>query len=130
MKERFIENGIEYVKVGDYYMPNLTILQKRYNIGKYGNLHKQFIKEHHKAFYSLLLANGTLFEYLEKVDTKAKNEVDKLIAELAIKQGVTEQLKSVDQMRWVGMMNNIKAQAEEIVYSTIVYNTYSNTLEN
>lgn len=121
MKERFIENGIEYVKVGDYYIPNLTVLQKRYNIGKYGSLHKKFIKEHHNVFYSLLLANGTLIEYLEKIDTKAKNEVDRLIAELADKQGVTEQLKATDQLKWVGMMNNIKAQAEEIVNSTIVY---------
>lgn len=122
MKERFIENGIEYVKVGDYYIPNLTVPQKRYNIGKYGNLHKQFIKEHHNSFYSLLLANDTLLEHLEKVDIKAKSEVDRLIAELADKQGVTEQLKANDQMKWVGMMNNIKAQAEEIVYSMIVYN--------
>lgn len=121
MKERFIENGIEYVKVGDYYIPNLTVPQKQYNIGKYGSLHKKFIKEHHSVFYSLLLANGTMLEYLEKVDIKAKNEVDRLIAELAVKQGVTEQLKTTDQMEWVGMMNNIKAQAEEIVYSTIVY---------
>ena len=121
MKERFIENGIEYVKVGDYYIPNLTVLQKRYSIGKYGNLHKKFIKEHHQGFYSLLLANGTLLEYLEKVDTKAKSEVDRLITEFADKQGVTEQLKATDQMKWVGMMNNIKVQAEEIVYSTIVY---------
>ena len=121
MKERFIENGIEYVKVGDYYIPNLTVTHKRHTIGKYGNLHKKFIKEHHNAFYSLLLANGTLLEYLEKIDIKAKNEVDRLIAELAIKQGVTEQLKVADQMKWVGMMNNIKAQAEEIVYSMIVY---------
>ncbi len=122
MKERFIENGIEYVKVGDYYIPNLAVPQKRHNIGKYGRLHKKFIKEHHNAFYSLLLANGTLLEYLEKIDTKAKNEVDRLIVELADKQGVTEHLKVIDQMKWVGMMNNIKAQAEEIVYSTIVYN--------
>lgn len=121
MKERFIENGIEYIKVGDYYIPNLTVPQKRYSIGKYGSLHKKFIKEHHNAFYYLLLANGTLLEYLEKIDTKAKNEVDRLIAELAVKQGVTEQLKATDQMKWVGMMNNIKAQAEEIVYSTMVY---------
>lgn len=121
MKERFIENGIEYVKFGDYYIPNLTVPQKRYAIGKYGSLHKKFIKEHYTAFYSLLLANGTLLEYLEKIDTKAKSEVDKLIVELAVKQGVTEQLKATDQMKWVGMMNNIKAQAEEIVYSTIVY---------
>ena len=95
MKERFIENGIEYIKVGDYYIPNLTVPQKRYSIRKYGNLHKKFIKEHH--------------------------EVDRLIAEFAIKQGVAEQLKSTDQMKWVGMMNNIKVQAEEIVYSTVVY---------
>ncbi|NDO18962.1 TnpV protein [Lachnospiraceae bacterium MD329] len=62
-----------------------------------------------------------MLAYLEKIDTKANNEVDRPIAELAIKQGVTEQLKANDQMEWVGMMNNIKAQAEEIVYSTIVY---------
>lgn len=121
MKERLIENGIEYVKVGDYYIPNLTLSQKQYNIGKYGNLHKKFIKEHHHSFYSLMLMNGTLLEYLEKVDTKAKNEVDRLIKELASKQSVTEQLKSTDQMKWVGMMNNIKAQAEEIIYAEIVY---------
>lgn len=121
MKERFIENGIEYIKIGDYYIPNLTVPQKRYNIGKYGSLHKKFIKEYHNAFYFLLLANGTLLAYLEKIDAKAKNEVERLIAELAIKQGVTERLKATDQMKWVGMMNNIKSQAEEIVYSTIVY---------
>ncbi len=121
MKERFIENGIEYIKIGDYYIPNLTVPQKRYNIGKYGSLHKKFIKEYHNAFYFLLLANGTLLAYLEKIDAKAKNEVERLIAEFAIKQGVAEQLKSTDQMKWVGMMNDIKAQAEEIVYSTTVY---------
>ena len=121
MQERFIENGIEYVKNGDYYIPNLTVSQKRYNIGKYGNLHKKFIKEHHNAFYSVLFANGTLLEYLEKVDTKAKNEVERLITELAAKQGVTEHSKATDQMKWGGMMNNIKSQAEEIVNSTIVY---------
>lgn len=89
--------------------------------GTDGSLHKKFIKEHHQGFYSLLLANGTLLEYLEKVDTKAKNAVDRLIAELVANQGVAEKLKATDQMKWVGMMNNIKAQAKEIVYSTIVY---------
>ena len=68
-----------------------------------------------------MLMNWTLLEYLEKVDIKAKNEVDRLIKELAAKQGVTEQLKAINQLKWVGMMNNIKSQAEEIVYSTIVY---------
>ena len=122
MKERFIENGIEYVKIGDYYIPNLTVPQQQYTIGKYGSLHKKFIKEHHNAFYSLLLVNGTLLEYLEKIDTKAKSEVDRLITELADKQGVTEQLKATDQMKWVGMMNNIKAQAEKFIYTNMLYN--------
>ena len=78
--------------------------------------------EHHHSFYSSMLTNGTLLEYLEKVDTKAKNEVDRLIKKLAAKQGITEHLKATDQMKWVGMMNNIKHSAEEIVCSTIVYN--------
>lgn len=69
----------------------------------------------------MLLESRTLLEYLGKIDTKAKNEVDRLIAELTDKQGVTEQLKATDQMKWVGMMNNIKAQVEEIIYSMIVY---------
>ena len=121
MQERFIENGIEYVKNGDYYIPDLTVPQERYNIEKYGNLHKKFIREHYHSFYSSMLMNGTLLEYLEKVDIKAKTEIDRLIKELAAKQGVTEQLKATDQMQWVGVMNNIKSQAEEIVNSTIVY---------
>ena len=117
-----IETGIEHVKVGDYYIPNLTVPQKWYNIGKYGNLHKKFIKEHNHCFYLSMLMNGTLLEYLEKVDIKAKNEVDRLIKEIAAAQGITEELKATNQMKWVGMMNNIKHSAEEIVYSTIVYN--------
>lgn len=68
-----------------------------------------------------MLSSRTLLEYLEKIDTKAKNEVGKLIAVLAIKQGVTEQLKATDQMKWVGMMNNIKAPAKEFIYTTIIY---------
>lgn len=69
-----------------------------------------------------MLANGTLLGYLEKIDTKAKSDVNKLITEIVHKQDVSERLKATDQMKWVGMMNNIKAQAEEIIYSTIVYN--------
>ena len=69
-----------------------------------------------------MLMKGTLLEYLEQLDHKAKNRVDKLIAKKAKEQGVTEKLKAENQMLWVGLMNNIKHQAEEIVYSTIIYN--------
>lgn len=66
--------------------------------------------------------NGTLLEYLEKIDTKAKNEINKLIAELPTKQDVTEKLKAIDQMKWVGIMNNIKSRAEEVIYTNMLYN--------
>ncbi len=121
MKEKIIENGIEYVRNGDYYIPNLTVPDdKVYNIGKYGRLHSIFIKENRPAFYSMKMLDGTWLAYLEEVDTTAKEMVDKLIKDMAAKQGVTEELKAKDQMVWVGAMNNIKHSAEEIVLREFV----------
>lgn len=121
MKEKIIENGIEYVRCGDYYIPNLKVPENKYNIGKYGRLHKKFIKENHKGFYTSLLLQGKLYEYLYKIDCEAQNMMNSLIPKFAEQQGITEELKAENQLKWVGMMNNVKAQAEEIVYSEIVY---------
>ncbi len=122
MKEKFIENGIEYVKSGDYYIPNLTVPDdKVYNIGRYGKLHSIFIKENRPAFYSMKMLNGTWLAYLEEIDTSAKEMVDKLIKDMAVKQGITEELKAKDQMAWVGAMNNIRHSAEEFVLRDFVY---------
>ena len=122
MKEKFIENGIEYVRNGDYYIPNLTVPDdKVYNIGKYGRLHSIFIKENRPAFYSMKMLNGTWLAYLEEIDTTAKEMVDKLIKDMAVKQGITEELKAKDQMAWVGAMNNIRHSAEEFVLKDLVY---------
>lgn len=115
-------NKINYTKVGDYELPNITVPAKHYRIGKYGMLHRTFIKQNHPTFYTTMLMNGTLLEYLEQLDHKAQNRFDELIAEKTKKQGITEQLKAKNQMLWLGLMNNIKNQAEEIVYSTIIYN--------
>ena len=121
MKERFIENGIEYVRDGDYYIPNLTVPDnKTYNIGKYGRIHAKFIKENHRTIYSMKMLNGTWLAYLEEVDTSAKEMVDRLIKDMAVKQGITEELKVKDQMAWVRAMNNIRHSAEEIVLAEIV----------
>ncbi len=121
MKEKFIENGIEYVRNGDYYIPNLSVPDdKVYNIGKYGRLHSIFIKENRPAFYSMKMLNGTWLAYLEEIDTTAKEMVDRLIKNMAVKQGITEELKAKDQMGWVGAMNNIKHSAEEIVLREFV----------
>ena len=121
MKEKFIENGIEYVRNGDYYIPNFTVPDdKVYNIGKYGRMHAKFIKENHRAIYSMKMLSGTWFAYLEEVDTTAKEMVDKLVKDMAVKQGITEELKAKDQMAWVGAMNSIKHSAEEIVLREFV----------
>ena len=121
MKEKFIENGIEYVRNGDYYIPNLKVPEGTYNIGKYGRLHSIFIKESRPAFYSMKMLNGTWLAYLEEIDTSAKEMIDKLVKDMAIKQGITEELKAKDQMAWVGAMNNIRHSAEEFVLRDFVY---------
>ena len=123
MKEKFIENGIEYVRNGDYYIPNLKAPEGRYNIGKYGRLHSIFIKENRPCLYSAKMLNGTWLAYLEEIDTTAKEMVDKLVKDIAVKQGITEELKAKDQMAWVGAMNNIKHSAEEIVLREFVCST-------
>lgn len=121
MKEKFIKNGIEYVRNGDYYIPNLTVPDdKVYNIGKYGRLHSIFIKENHPCIYSMKMLNGTWLAYLEEIDTSAKEMIDKLVKDMATKQGITEELKAKDQMAWVGAMNSIKHSAEEIVLREFV----------
>lgn len=122
MKEKIIENGIEYVRNGDYYIPNLTIPDdKVYNIGRYGRMHAKFIKENRPCFYSMKMLNGTWLAYLEEIDTSAKEMVDRLIKVMAVKQGITEELKAKDQMAWVGAMNNIRHSAEEFVLRNFVY---------
>ena len=124
MKEKFIENGIEYVRNGDYYIPNLTVPDdKVYNIGKYGRMHERFIKENRPCFYSMKMLNGTWLTYLEEIDTSAKEMVDRLIKELVVKRGVTEELKAKDQFAWVSAMEQIKHTAEEFVFSDLIYAT-------
>ena len=123
MKEKIIENGIEYVRDGDYYIPNLKVPEGKYNIGKYGRLHSIFIKENRPCLYSMKMLNGTWLAYLEEIDTTAKEMVDKIVKDMAVKQGITEELKAKDQMAWVGAMNNIKHSAEEIVLREFVCST-------
>ena len=120
MKERFIENGIEYVRNGDYYIPNLKAPEGTYNIGRYGRLHSIFIKENRPCIYSMKMLNGTWLAYLEEIDTTAKELIDKLIKDMAVKQGIKEELKAKDQIAWVGAMNSIKHSAEEIVLRKFV----------
>ena len=122
MKEKFIENGIEYLKHGDYYFPNLAVPNnKEYNIRKYGRLHAKFIKENRPCFYTARMIDGTWLDYLEKIDNSAKEMLDRFIRELVAKQGITEVLKASEQIAWISAMEQIRHTAEEFVLKEVVY---------
>jgi len=122
MKERFIENRIEYVRNGDYYIPNLTEPDDNvYNIGKYGRMHAKFIKENRPCFYTAKMIDGTWIAYLSEIDASAKEMVERLIRELVAKQGVSEELKANDQIAWVSAMEQIKHTADEFVLQKLIY---------
>ena len=123
MKEKIIENGIEYVRDGDYYIPNLKAPEGKFDIGKYGRLHSIFIKENRPCLYSAKMLKGTWLAYLEEIDTSAKEMVDRLIKDMVVKQGITEELKARDQIAWVSAMEQIKHTAEEFVFSDLIYAT-------
>lgn len=121
--QRFITDertGIRYELIGDYYYPCLTAEEKPL-LSKYGRMRERYLKEHKRVLYYTLLTSGKLYEHLAEIDTSACDMAEYLIKEMARKQGVTEQLKAVDMMRWVGLMNNIRACADEIVLNDIVY---------
>ena len=122
MKDRMIQNGIEYERRGEQYYPLLDLgEQTSYEIGKYGKLHLAFMKQHRRGTYTTLLTVIRLNEHLHRVDVQVHEQLDLHIAQMAERMGVTEKLKASDPMRWVQMMNNIKASAEEIVLREVVY---------
>ena len=115
------KNGMSYTLHGDYYLPDLVLNEEEPIYGKYGMLRKQFLKEHRSARYQSLLLTGKLNEHLNQTEQEAREQVEMLMKQMAEKQGVTEELKVQDQMKWVGLMNNIKVSAEEIILKNMVY---------
>ena len=115
------ENGMSYTLHGDYYLPDLVLREEEPTYGKYGMLRKQFLKEHRPIRYQNLLLSGKLTAHLNQIDQEVTEQVEVLMKQMAEKQGVTEQVKMQDQMKWVGLMNGIKACAEEIVLKERVY---------
>ena len=115
------KNGMSYTLHGDYYLPDLVLREEEPTYGKYGMLRKQFLKEHRSAGYQYLLLTGKLNEHLNQTDQEAREQVETLMEQMTEKQGVTEELKSQDQMERVRLMNNIKASAEEIVLKNMIY---------
>ena len=114
--------NISYTRKGDYLLPSLILKDKeQFNIGKYGLLRLEYIKKYKLGLYFDLIVNDTLNEYLHDIDTIVMEKVQKLIKELAEKENITEELKSSNQMLWIGKMNNIKDIAEKIVLKEYIY---------
>ena len=115
------KNGMGYTLHGDYYLPDLVLNEEEPTYGKYGMLRKQFLKEYRSARYQYMLLTGKLNEHLNQIDQEAREQVEMLMKQMAEKKDVTEELKVQDQMKWVGLMNNIKVSAEEIILKNTVY---------
>ena len=123
LKENKIKNkyGIEYTKVGDYYMPNLVLEKEKIILNKYGRMRLNYLKEHKKAEYSIMLLDGTLNAHLKEIQETAQNRVEQIINKLKAESDLTEEMKDTDILYWVGTMNAIKNQAEEIVFNELIY---------
>ena len=116
------EMGGTYTRVGDYYLPDLKLPEeeKQANIGVWGMRHKRLLKENHRVLYANLMTSGKLVAYLDDIEQQATDMFLRLVKELAEKEGVTEQLKSADQMAWVRKMNNIRNRAAEMVNNEVI----------
>ena len=116
-------NGLDYTMVNGYYLPNLTVAApaEQHPTGRWGRLHKMYLKEQHPIRYNQLLLSGELGGYLAKLDKQTEEQLALTIRQMQEAEGVTEALKAADQLEWVRRMNNIRNRAEEIVYNEIVY---------
>lgn len=114
--------GIEYHLEGDYYIPNLVMpKQEKITLNKYGRMRLKYLKEHKKTEYTIMLMDGTLNTHLKEIQEMADNRVQQIISELKTTSDLTEDMKNTDMLYWVGTINSIKAQAEEIVFSELIY---------
>ena len=111
---------IEYKQNGEYLIPDVTLNETK-PIGRYGRMRKQFLKENRPILYSRMLLSETLYPHLLETEEAMERRMEELIPKLAETAGATEKLKAADPMKWVGLMNNCKAQAEEILLSELVY---------
>lgn len=117
------KNGIRYTLQDNYYLPDLKLPDEENKpIGLWGQRHARHLKQNHKVLYMNLLTSGKLNDHLADIDVQAENMFSRLVKQMAKREGVTEQLKADNQMKWVARMNNIRSRATEIVNNEIIYN--------
>lgn len=112
---------INYIRVGDYFIPDLTLPEENHPIGKWGRMHWDYLREHKPIQYNCLLLSGELWTYLADLNQQAQDRLERISDQLKIAEGITEALKASDPMAWVQKMNNICSRAEEIVREELIY---------
>ncbi len=115
------ENGIDYVLVGDYYIPMLALPEENRPIGRWGRMRRDYLKENRPGYYSSLLLTGKLWTYLADLDEQAQERLDRIMEQMKAAEGVTEKLKADDQLKWIQRMNSICNRAEEIIREEMIY---------
>ena len=111
---------INYIRMGDYYIPDLTLLEESRPIGKWGRMHRDYLREHKPIQYNCLLQSGKLWTYLADLNEQAQDRLERIIDQMKVSEGITEALKASDPMAWVQRMNNIRFWAEEIIREEMI----------
>ena len=115
-------NGLWYERIGDYYIPVLTLSSDEQRpIGKWGRVHRDYLKEHRPILFNDLILSGQLWTYLADLNEQAQERLSLIIEQMKETEGVTEEMKAADQMAWVGAMNSIRNRAEEIILREMIY---------
>ena len=115
-------NELTYTRSGDYWIPNLSLSQQETQpLGKYGRLRKKYLQENRPVLWNSLILSEKLYPHLREIDETANSRLERMMPELMQSAGVTEALKASDPMTWVGLMNSLKAQAEEVILTELIY---------
>ena len=112
---------LSYKRNGDYLIPNLTTEETERPIGKYGRMRRTFLKEHRPILFNSLVVTGKLFPHLLEIEDAANSRLEQMMPDMAKAAGATEALKAADPMKWVGLMNTLKSQAEEIILTELIH---------
>lgn len=112
---------LTYTQNGDYLVPDITITEQTRAVGKYGRMRMRYLREHRPVLYSSLVLGEKLHPHLLEIEDEANQRLEQMMTEMAKAEGITEDLKAKDQMRWVGEMNNLHARVEETILAEVVY---------
>ena len=112
---------MQYIRVGEYFIPDLELPQESRPIGRWGRVRREYLREHKPIQYNCLLLSGKLWTYLADLNEQTQDRLERIIEQMKIAEGITEALKASDPMAWVGAMNNIRARAEEIIREELIF---------